>query len=100
VEPQISTVLKIQRLRTRGETIMKTDKINMVINLSILALLIYLAVAVKSLQKEVFWDKSIMKPAIGEYHGFAEGKIEMKYNVQELLNNVLKEAINNQQGEQ
>ena len=48
---------------------MKTDKINMVINMSILALLIYLAVAVKSLQKEVFWDKSIMKPAIGEYHG-------------------------------
>ena len=100
MEPQVSTVLEIQRLRTRGETIMKTDKINMVINLSILALLIYLAVAVKSLQKEVFWDKSIMKPAIGEYHGFAEGKIEMKYNVQELLNNVLKEAINNQQGEQ
>ena len=55
---------------------MKTDKINMVINLSILALLIYLAVAVKSLQKEVFWDKSIMKPAIGEYHGFAEGKVK------------------------
>jgi hypothetical protein len=79
---------------------MKADKINMVINLSILALLIYLAVAVKSLQKEVFWDRSIMKPAIGEYHGFAEGTIEMKYNVQELLNNVLKEAINNQQGEQ
>ena len=79
---------------------MKADKINMVINLSILALLIYLAVAVKSLQKEVFWDRSIMKPAIGEYHGFAEGKIEMKYNVQELLNNVLKEAIINQQGEQ
>ena len=51
---------------------MKTDKINMVINLSILALLIYLAVAVKSVQKEVFWDKSIMKPAIGEYHGFAK----------------------------
>jgi hypothetical protein len=97
MEPQVSTVLKIQRLRTRGETIMKTDKINMVINLSILALLIYLAVAVKSLQKEVFWDKSIMKPAIGEYHGFAEGKIEMKYNVQELLNNVLKEAINQQE---
>ena len=65
-----------------------------------LALLIYLAVAVKSLQKEVFWDRSIMKPAIGEYYGFAEGKIEMKYNVQELLNNVLKETINNQQGEQ
>ena len=70
-----------------------TNKINLVINLSILALLIYLAIAVKSLQNEVFWDKSIMKPAIGEYHGFAEGKVEMQYNIQTLLNNVLKEAI-------
>ena len=78
---------------------MKADKINMIINFSILALLIYLAVAVKPLQKEVFWDKSIMKPAIGEYHGFAEGRVEMRYNIQELLNNVLREAIN-QQGEQ
>jgi len=78
---------------------MKADQINMVINMSILALLIYLAVAVKSLQKEVFWDKSIMKPAIGEYHGFAEGKVELRYNIQELLNNVLREAIN-QTGEQ
>jgi len=78
---------------------MKTDKINMVINMSILALLIYLAVAVKSLQKEVFWDKSIMKPAIGEYQGLAEGRVEMRYNIQELLNNILREAIN-QTGEQ
>ena len=78
---------------------MKADKINMVINLSMLALLIYLAVAVKSLQKEVFWDRSIMKPAMGEYHGFAEGRVEMRYNIQELLNNVLREAIN-QTGEQ
>tara|TARA_R110002073_G_scaffold111589_1_gene248086 strand:- start:407 stop:643 length:237 start_codon:yes stop_codon:yes gene_type:complete len=78
---------------------MKVDKINMVINLSILALLIYLAVAVKSLQKEVFWDKSIMKPAIGEYHGFAEGKVEMKYNIQTLLNNALKDAITEQEND-
>jgi len=78
---------------------MKADKINMVINLSILALLIYLAVAVKSLQKEVFWDRSIMKPAMGEYHGFAEGRVEMRYNIQELVNNILREAIN-QTGEQ
>ena len=77
---------------------MKTDKINMVINMSILALLIYLAVAVKSLQKEVFWDRSIMKPAMGQYNGLAEGRVEMRYNIQELLNNVLREAIN-QQGE-
>ena len=92
MEPQVSAVLKIQRLRTRGETIMKTDKINMIINFSILALLIYLAVAVKSLQKEVFWDKSIMKPMVMQNN-------ELKYNVQELLNNVLREAINNQTGE-
>ena len=93
MEPQVSAVLKIQRLRTRGETIMKTDKINMIINFSILALLIYLAVAVKSLQKEVFWDKSIMKPMVMQNN-------ELRYNVQELLNNVLREAINNQTGEQ
>jgi hypothetical protein len=54
--------------------------------------LIYLAVAVKSLQKEVFWDKSIMKPMVMQN--------ELRYNVQELLNNVLREAINNQTGEQ
>ena len=93
MEPQVSAVLKIQRLRTRGDTIMKTDKINMIINFSILALLIYLAVAVKSLQKEVFWDKSIMKPMVMQNN-------ELRYNVQELLNNVLREAINNQTGEQ
>ena len=78
---------------------MKADKINMVINLSTLALLIYLAVAVKSLQKEVFWDRSIMKPAMGQYNGLAEGRVEMRYNIQELVNNILREAIN-QTGEQ
>ena len=66
-----------------------TNKINLVINLSILGLLIYLAVAVKSLQKEVFWDKSIMKPVI-EYDNSAE----LRYNIQELLNNILKDTIN------
>jgi|TARA_B100001094_G_C17496855_1_gene469169 hypothetical protein len=78
---------------------MKTDKINMIINMSILALLIYLAVAVKQIQDEVFWDKSIMKPAIGEYQGFAEGKVEMRYNIQTLLNNALKNAITEQEND-
>jgi len=41
---------------------MKADKINMIINFSILALLIYLAVAVKSLQKQVSWAPTIIKP--------------------------------------
>jgi len=78
---------------------MKTDKINMIINMSILALLIYLAVAVKALQKEVFWDPTIMKPAIGEYRGLAEGNLELRYNIQELLNNALKMAINEQENQ-
>tara|TARA_R110000782_G_scaffold79665_1_gene158112 strand:- start:83 stop:310 length:228 start_codon:yes stop_codon:yes gene_type:complete len=75
---------------------MKADKINMVINLSILALLIYLAVVVKSLQKEVFWDPNIMKPMMMKSNDM---NLEMRYNIQTLLNNVLKDAIN-QTGEQ
>jgi len=71
---------------------MKADKINMIINFSILALLIYLAVAVKSLQKQVSWAPTIIKPM-----GMNS---EMSHDIQTLLNNVLKEAINNQQGEQ
>jgi hypothetical protein len=93
MEPQVSKVLKIQRLRTRGETIMKTDKINMVINLSILALLIYLAVSVKTIQDKVFPDPNIMIPMNMGYDNSAE----LKYNIQELLNNVLKDAINQQE---
>jgi len=39
-----------------------TNKINLAINLSILALLIYLLVAVKEIQDEVFPDPNIMIP--------------------------------------
>ena len=39
-----------------------TNKINLVINLSILALLIYLSVAVKQLQDKVFPDPNVMIP--------------------------------------
>ncbi len=92
MEPQVSKVLEIQRLRTRGEIIM-TNKINLVINLSILALLIYLSVAVKTIQDKVFPDPNIMIPMNMGYDNSAE----LKYNIQELLNNVLKDAINNQQ---
>ena len=72
---------------------MKTDKINMVINLSILALLIYLAVSVKTIQDEVFPDPNIMIPMNMGYDNSAE----LRYNIQELLNNVLKDAINQQE---
>ena len=72
---------------------MKTDKINMVINLSILALLIYLAVSVKTIQDKVFPDPNIMIPMNMGYDNSAE----LKYNIQELLNNVLKDAINQEE---
>ena len=69
-----------------------TNKINLVINMSILALLIYLAVAVKTIQDEVFPDPNIMQPAM-----VYDNSAELKYNIQELLNNVLKDAINQQE---
>ena len=88
MEPQVSKVLKIQGLRNRGENIM-TNKINMVINLSILALLIYLSVAVKQLQDKVFPDPNIMIPLIGNM----ESKTELEYNIRTFLNNALEQAI-------
>ena len=69
-----------------------TNKINLVINMSILALLIYLSVAVKTIQDEVFPDPNIMQPAMGY-----DQTVEMKYNIQTLLNNILEEAINQQE---
>ena len=66
-----------------------TDKINMVINLSILALLIYLSVAVKQLQDKVFPDPNFMIPLIGNM----ESKTELEYNIRTFLNNALEQAI-------
>ena len=43
-----------------------TNKINMVINLCILGLLIYLAVGVNDIKKEVVWLEGYMKPLIKE----------------------------------
>ena len=94
MEPQVSKVLKIQRLRTRGENIM-TNKINLVINLSILALLIYLAVSVKTLQDKVFPDPNIMIPLMS----YDNSKQELEYNIREFLNNVLEQAINEQENQ-
>jgi hypothetical protein len=93
MEPPVSKVLKIQRLRTRGETIM-TNKINLVINLSILALLIYLAVSVKQLQDKVFPDPNIMTPLLS-----MDNREELKYNIREFLNNVIVEAIEEQENQ-
>ena len=43
-----------------------TNRINLVINLSILALLIYLSVTVKQIQDKVFPDPDVMIPLIKE----------------------------------
>ena len=71
---------------------MKTDKINMVINLSILALLIYLSVAVKQIQDKVFPEPNVMIPLMG-----MDQRQELRYNIREFLNNVIVEAIEEQE---
>ena len=70
-----------------------TDKINMVINLSILALLIYLSVSVKQLQDKVFPDPNVMIPLMG----YDSSKQELEYNIRTFLNNALTQAINEQE---
>ena len=71
-----------------------TNKINMVINLSILALLIYLSITVKEIQDKVFSDPNTIQPAMGY-----DQTVEMKYNIQTLLNNILTDAINGQENQ-
>ena len=70
-----------------------TNKINLVINMSILALLIYLSVSVKQLQDKVFPDPDVMMPLMG----YDNSKQEFEYNIRQLLNNALTEAINEQE---
>ena len=55
---------------------LKTSKINMVINLAILGLLIYLAVAVKELQKKVFPDPTVMIPLSEQMDGTFEDEVK------------------------
>ena len=71
-----------------------TNKINMVINLSILALLIYLSISVKQLQDKVFPDPNIMIPLMGYQQ---DSKQESEYNIRQFLNNVLEQAIEEQE---
>ena len=73
-----------------------TNKINLVINLSILALLIYLAVSVKQLQDKVFPDPNIMIPLMSYDNN---SKQELEYNIREFLNNALKMAIEEQENQ-
>ena len=70
-----------------------TNKINLVINLSILTLLIYLSVSVKTLQDKVFPDPNIMIPLMG----YDNSQQELEYNIREFLNNALEKAITEQE---
>ena len=70
-----------------------TNKINLVINLSILALLISLSLSVKQLKDKVFPDPNIMIPLMG----YESSKQELEYNIREFLNNVLVKAITEQE---
>ena len=65
----------------------------MVINLSILALLIYLSVSVKQLQDKVFPDPNIMIPLMG----YDNSKQELEYNIRQFLNNAIEKAITEQE---
>ena len=70
-----------------------TNKINLIINMSILALLIYLSVSVKTLQDKVFPDPNIMIPLMG----YDNSTQELEYNIREFLNNILEQAITEQE---
>ena len=63
--------------------------------MSILALLIYLSVAVKQLQDKVFPDPNVMIPLIGQM----ENRTELEYNIRTFLNNVLTQAIEEQESQ-
>ena len=67
--------------------------VNMAINLAILGLLIYLAVAVKELQEKVMWPDGEMKPLMG----MVDSNVELEYNIKTFMNNLLKEAITEQE---
>ena len=72
-----------------------TNKINLVINMSILALLIYLSVSVKQLQDKVFPDPNVMIPLVDN----TEQMNDLNYNIREFLNNALKQAIEEQENQ-
>ena len=65
------------------------------INLSILALLIYLSVAVKQIQDKVFPDPNVMKPLAERM----DSQEYFEYNLRTFLNNSLIKAINEQENQ-
>ena len=73
-----------------------TNKINMVINLSILGLLIYLAVAIKKIEDKVFPDPRFKIPLTQlNYEGdWSKEEDQIGWMIKNLLINKLKEANN------
>ena len=61
-----------------------TNKINLAINLSILALLIYLSVAVKEIQDKVFPDPNIMIPLTEKIDNDEFGEAIKQFLIQKL----------------
>ena len=72
-----------------------TNKINLVINMSILALLIYLSVAVKQIQDKVFPDPNVMIPLAERM----DSQEDLEYNIRTFLNNALTQAITEQENQ-
>ena len=68
-----------------------TNKINMVINLSILGLLIYLAIAIKKIEDKVFPDSNLMIP-LNQLSYDNTDKDQIGFMIKQLLISKIKEA--------
>tara|TARA_B100000424_G_scaffold195291_1_gene152732 strand:+ start:1266 stop:1484 length:219 start_codon:yes stop_codon:yes gene_type:complete len=68
-----------------------TNKINMVINLSILGLLIYMAIAIKKIEDKVFPDSNLMIP-LNQLSYENTDKDQIGFMIKQLLISKIKEA--------
>ena len=68
-----------------------TNKINMVINLSILGLLIYMAIAIKKIEHKVFPDSNLMIP-LNQLSYENTDKDQIGFMIKQLLISKIKEA--------
>ena len=68
-----------------------TNKINMVINLSILGLLIYMAIAIKKIEDKVFPDSNFMIP-LKQLSYENTDKDQIGFMIKQLLISKIKEA--------
>ena len=68
-----------------------SNKINMVINLSILGLLIYMAIAIKKIEDKVFPDSNLMIP-LNQLSYDNTDKDQIGFMIKQLLISKIKEA--------